>query len=457
MNLKPLFEPKTMAVIGVSLHNDLNPANVVYYKNLFRYPIEVFAVNPKAGVLKGMQCYSSVADVPGQVDIAVIAIQADRVPASLEECIKAGAKSAVIISGGFAEVGRKDLQDRVTAIAKEADFPIIGPNCIGVFVPEKVDTFFEPQERINKPYKGNIALVSQSGGMLLDMIIRFTSEGAGLSSCVSIGNKAVINEKDLLEYLAGDKNTNVIAFYIEGFNEGEGHKFMEAAKTCGKPVVVLKSGKTSQGSRAIMSHTASLAGDYAVFSSVLKQYGVVEAMGLLDLIYYSQSLSCYPRGIKGRIGIITISGGHGTLATDLALHYGLDVPALDESQQELVRVGLSPSTKNIASCHNPIDVTGSAIDSDFVESAKALSLIENIDCIVTLLLPYAPALSMDLGALLSTVKRRFNKPIIAYVPRLEKYRILIDGFEINNIPVSHSIEGCMKMAQGLMKHKAQPK
>jgi len=457
MNLKPLFEPKTMAVVGVSLHNDLNPANVVYYKNLFRYPIEVYAVNPKAGVLKGMQCYSSVADVPVDVDMAVIAIQADRVPDCVEECIKAGVKSAVILSGGFAEVGKKDLQDRITAIAKEADFPIIGPNCIGIHVPDKVDTFFEPQERINRQVKGNISLVSQSGGMLLDMMIRFASEGAGMASCISIGNKAVIKEKDLINYLATDDNTKVISFYIEGFSEGEGLEFLDAAKKCGKPVVAIKAGKTPQGSRAIVSHTASLAGDYAVFSSIMKQYGVVEANGLLDLIYYSQSLSCYPSNIKGRLGILTISGGHGTLATDLALSYGLDIPAMSESKQEAIRSVLSPSIKNIASCHNPIDLTGSANDTDYVEAARTLALMEDIDCIVALLLPYAPALSMDLGALLSTVKRRFGKPIIAYVPRLDKYRILIDGFELNNIPVAHSIEGCMKMAQGMFKYKGVQK
>ena len=118
---------------------------------------------------------------------------------------------------------------------------------------------------------------------------------------------------------------------------------------------------------------------------------------------------------------------------------------------------LSPSIKNIASCHNPVDLTGSAVDGDFVEAARALAMMNDIDCIVALLLPYAPALSMDLGALLSMVKRRFNKPIIAYVPRLEKYRILIDGFELNNIPVAHSIEGCMKMAQGLIKYKGSNK
>jgi len=453
MNLKPLFEPRTIAVIGVSLHNDLNPANVIYYKNLFRYPAEVYAVNPKAGILKGMQSYSSVADISDDIDMAVIAVQAERVPASVEECIKAGVKSAVIISGGFSEVGRNDLQDRITAIAREADFPIIGPNCIGLYVPEKVDTFFEPQERINTPLKGNIALVSQSGGMLLDMMIRFTSEGAGMSTCVSIGNKAVIKEKDLINYLASDERTKVISFYIEGFNEGEGHEFIETAKNCGKPVVVLKSGKTPQGSRAITSHTASLAGDYKVFSSIMNQYGIVEAAGLLDLVYFSQCLSCYQEHIQGRLGILTISGGHGTLATDLALSYGLDIPALDDSQQDAGRAVLSPSIKNIASCHNPVDLTGSAVDGDFVEAAKALSVMDNIDCVVALLLPYAPALSMDLGALLSTVKRRYNKPIIAYVPRLEKYRILIDGFELNNIPVAHSIEGCMKMAQGLLKYR----
>jgi len=456
MNLKPLFEPQTMAVIGVSLHNDLHPANVIFYKNFLRYPVETFAVNPKAGILKGERAFPSILEIHKKIDLAVIAAQAERVPSILEECIKAGVGGAAIISGGFAEAGRSDLQDRIVSIAKEAEFPFIGPNCLGIYVPAHMDTFFLPTERMGTPKKGNVALISQSGGILVDQMIRFSSEGVGMSLGISIGNKALLKEKDLLRYLVGDPETKVISFYIEGFGDEEGREFMEEARKAGKPVIVLKAGKSPGGSRAVTSHTASLAGDYTIFSAVLSQYGLVEAKGMAELVYFSQALSSYQRSTKGRVGIITASGGHGALATDLCMDCGLVVPTLHAYDQESIRKQLSPAVKNIASCMNPVDLTGSAVDQDFVEAALSMSAIQDIDCFIALLLPYLPGISQDLGGLLSQLPRRSSKPLIAYVPRLDKYRMLIEGFEINGVPVAHSIEGAVHMAQALMKYRGNP-
>ncbi|MGD0820307.1 MAG: CoA-binding protein [Desulfomonilia bacterium] len=453
MDLTPLFEPKSIAVIGVSLTNDLNPANIIYYKNYLRYPVKAYGVNPRAGLLKGQQAYSSIRDVPEQIDLAIIAAQAERVPSIMEECIKAGVKGAAIISGGFAEIGRVDLQDRIVAIAKEAGFPFIGPNCLGIYSASRMDTFFLPSERIDTPKKGNVALISQSGGVLVDQMIRFSSEGVGMSLGISIGNKAFIKEKDLLDYLADKQETKVISFYVEGFGADEGREFMEKAQKTGKPVIVLKSGKSPGGSRAITSHTASLAGDYTVFSSVLAQYGLVEARNMLELVYFSQSLSAYQVSTKGRVGILTISGGHGALATDMCMELGLTVPTLHEVDQEAIRQGLSPSIQSIASCINPVDLTGSAVDQDIASAAMTMSLLKDIDCLIILILPYAPGMSQDLGAILGSVPRRSNMPLIAYLPRLDKYRILIEGFEMNNVPVAHSIEGAIHMAKALMKYK----
>jgi acetyltransferase len=274
-----------------------------------------------------------------------------------------------------------------------------------------------------------------------------------MSLGISIGNKAFIKETDLLDYLAGKPDTKVISFYVEGFGADEGREFMEKAQNIGKPVIVLKSGKSPGGSRAISSHTASLAGDYTVFSSVLAQYGLVEARNMLELVYFSQSLSAYQVSIKGRVGIITISGGHGALATDMCMELGLTVPTLQEADQEAIRQGLSPSIKSIASCINPVDLTGSAVDQDIASAAITMSLVKDIDCLIILILPYAPGMSQDLGAILSSVPRRSNIPLIAYLPRLDKYRILIEGFEMNNVPVAHSIEGAIHMAKALMKFK----
>jgi len=243
MNLKPLFEPKTMAVIGISATNDRHPANVVFAKNNHRYPVEVFAVNPKGGKLHAETIYPGVADIPKKIDLAVIATRAELVPDVMAECIGAGVKSAAVISGGFTEGGRKDLQDRMVDMAREAQFPFIGPNCLGVYVPLKVDTFFLPIERMIKPDAGGVTFVSQSGGILVDHMIKFAQQGVGMAKAISIGNKAFIKEKELLAYLARDPATKVIAYYIEGFGEGEGRDFVLAADVCAKPVVLMKSGK----------------------------------------------------------------------------------------------------------------------------------------------------------------------------------------------------------------------
>ena len=453
MNLKPLFEPESIAVIGVSLHNDMHPSNLIYYKNLYRYPVETFPVNPKAGILKGERAFPSVKDLPHPVDLAVISARSDVVPAIMEDCIEAGVKGAAIISGGFAEVGNADLQERIVSIAREADFPFIGPNCLGIYAPTHFDSFFIAPERMTVPANGNVAVVSQSGGLLVDQMIGFSVEGIGLSVAVSIGNKAFVREVELFNYLEENEQTKVICFYVEGFQNDEGREFIQKARKCEKPVIVLKAGKSVGGIKAVSSHTASLAGDYRVFSSLLAQNGIVEAMDQTELMYFCKSLGTFQKSIKGQVSIVTLSGGHGALATDLCAQFGLTVPTLSDFEQDLVKKQLRPAITNIATCSNPVDLTGSSTDDDFVEAARALSQLEHIECLLMLLLPYAPGITSDLGARLSVVSRQSGKPMIAYVPRLEKYRMLIEGFEINGVPVSHTIEGAVHMAQAMMKHR----
>ena len=453
MNLQALFEPKTMAVIGVSLTNSRHPANVIYSKNHLRYPVTVFPVNPRGGTLQGERVFANISEIPERVDLAVIAARAEYVPDILSDCIQAGAGGAVVVSGGFAESGRQDLQDRIVTIAKDEGFPFIGPNCLGIYTPSHMDTFFLPSERMVRPDPGNVALVSQSGGILVDQIIKFSGEGIGLSRAVSIGNKALIGELDLLNYFAEDTETHVIAFYVEGFGRREGRDFVLAASQCPKPVIILKAGKSPGGSRAVSSHTASLAGDYETFSTIISQHGVVEAKNEFELVSFCESLSCYQQPIEGRIGIVTGSGGHGALAVDVCSAHGLSVPTFSEHAQTEIRKNLSSSVQSIASVANPIDLTGSAIDDDFVLATSYLSRRKEIDCIVVLLLPYLPGITSDLGVRLSQIYQQEHKPLVAYVPHVEKYGMLIEGFELNRIPVSPSIEGAVLMAEALRRNK----
>jgi acyl-CoA synthetase (NDP forming) len=448
-----MFEPKSMAVIGVSLKNNRHPANVIYNKNNLRYPVKVFPVNPNGGVLQGEKIFPSISEIPEKVDLAIIAVRAEHCPDILADCIRAGAGGAVVISGGFSETGRKDLQDRMVGMAEEAGFPFIGPNCLGIYSPSFADGLFIPSERMVRPDTGNVALVSQSGGILVDQMVKFAGEGVGLSLGVSIGNKAMIKETQLLNYLTNDPGTKVIAFYVEGFGKNEGREFVLAASQCPKPVIVLKAGKSPGGMKAVSSHTATLAGDYDTFSAVLSQHGIVEAKNEFEMVAFSESLSCYPRAIEGKIGIVTGSGGHGALAVDVCSAHGLSIPVLSEQAQKEIKENLSRSIQGIASLSNPLDLTGSAVEDDFVVSVSQLSKSPETDCVMILLLPYLPGITSDLGARLSHIYQIHRKPLVAYVPHVEKYRMLVEGFELNRIPVSPSIEGTVHMAEAMRRCK----
>jgi acetyltransferase len=253
----------------------------------------------------------------------------------------------------------------------------------------------------------------------------------------------------MLSYLVDDPATKVLAFYIDGFGRNEGRDFVRAARQCSKPVVVLKSGKSPGGSRAVSSHTASMAGDYASLSAALSQHGVVEAATELELISFCEALSAYPVPVGGKVGIVTVSGGHGAMAMDACARYGITVPPLSEKSQEEIRSRLGRSVAGIASLGNPIDLTGSAVDDDFVACADTLFSMDGIDCVVALLLPYIPGITSDLGSKLSNVTTRHGKPMVAYVPHVEKYDMLIEGFELNGVPVSPSIEGSIEMVRAL--------
>jgi len=442
-----------MAVIGVSLKNNRHPANVIYNKNNLRYPVKVFPVNPNGGVLQGEKIFPSISEIPEKVDLAIIAVRAEHCPDILADCIRAGAGGAVVISGGFSETGRKDLQDRMVGMAEEAGFPFIGPNCLGIYSPSFADGLFIPSERMVRPDTGNVALVSQSGGILVDQMVKFAGEGVGLSLGVSIGNKAMIKETQLLNYLTNDPGTKVIAFYVEGFDKNEGREFVLAASQCPKPVIVLKAGKSPGGMKAVSSHTATLAGDYDTFSAVLSQHGIVEAKNEFEMVAFSESLSCYPRAIEGKIGIVTGSGGHGALAVDVCSAHGLSIPVLSERAQNEIKKNLSQSIQGIASLNNPLDLTGSAVDDDFVVGVTQLSKSPETDCVMILLLPYLPGITSDLGARLSHIYQIHRKPLVAYVPHVEKYRMLVEGFELNRIPVSPSIEGTVHMAEAMRRCK----
>lgn len=447
--LKRMLEPRTIAVVGVSLSNHMNPANVIYNKNHLRYRARAFCVNPRGGELYGEKVFKKISEIPEKIDLAVLSVRAEFVPEILEESIDSGVSGAIIISGGFSETGRSDLSERIVRIAERSKFPFIGPNCIGVYSPPYADTFFLSYERLIEPRPGGVALVSQSGGILVDQMIKLTQENVGLSLAISIGNKAVIDEIDLLKFLDGDERTSMIGLYIEGFRRGRGRDFVRALERIRKPVVVLKSGKTPGGSRAVSSHTASIAGDHAVFSEVVRASKAIEAENEKAFLSYCESLSAFQDKRVKNVCIITASGGHGAIASDDCYTSGLNTPEIPAADQAELRSRLSPSIQNITSLSNPIDMTGSAVDDDFIAAVRFFLDKEYVDCVILLLLPYLPGITSDIGARISQYVREHPKPVVVYMPRVDKYGIFIEGFEVNQIPVAHSVDAAVYMAKSL--------
>jgi len=449
MDLHRLLAPRTVAVFGVSKSNPFHPANVIYTKNHLRYQARTFAINPSGGDLFGERIYRNIAEVPEPVDLAVLAVRADLVPATLLECIAAKVGGAVVISGGFAENGRADLQEELARIAHEHDFPVIGPNCLGIYAPPFIDAFFLPHERLVEPRPGRLALISQSGGILVDLMIELTRERVGVVKAISIGNKAVVDEVDLIAELDRDPAVGLIGLYLEGFKEGRGRVFVELARKLTKPLVVLKSGKTPGGSRAVSSHTASLAGDYAVFGQALREAGVWEARDEGEFVAYAEALSCYAQRSVRNVLVLTASGGHGAMAADCCYQRGLSLVEVPPDDRKALAEQLGPSVKAIAALTNPVDLTGSATDNDFFAAARFFMTKPYVDCILLLMLPYVPGLTSDVGARIALAARETKKPVIVYIPHVEKYEIYVEAFEDNGVPVSHSVEGAVFMAESL--------
>ena len=455
--LETMLNPKVTAVVGVSTSNPFNPGNVIFRKLAFENGLPTYPINPKGGTVEGIQVHKSITAAPDDIELAVISIPAKYVPGVLTECGEKKIQSVIVVSGGFSEVGESgaSLQTEIVEIANKYKISMVGPNCIGVFVPDRLDTFFLPSERVARPRKGNVAIISQSGGWLIERLEEFASRDVGIAAAISIGNAAQTKVTDFINHFGDDNSVNVVLAYLEGFGKDEGKDFVEACERIipKKPVIVLKGGESEAGHRATKSHTSSLAGDFVITNAAFNQFGIIHAEDEDEVMAYSKVFSFKPKHIMGpRIGTLTVSGGHGVIASDEASHYGLTMPQFDKEQQETMREMMTPAYQGIASFRNPCDLTGSASDLDYERVLDKMLSFDTIDAALLLLLPYAPGISLQIGARVANVAKQHNKTVVAYVPNLRKYEVIIRGFELNGIAVGDTIEEAVQMLNGIRKH-----
>ncbi|MFD3400029.1 acetate--CoA ligase family protein [Kribbella sp. NPDC058693] len=346
-----IMRPRAVAVIGAS-NEDGKIGNSVM-KNLVNggYAGDIYPINPRGGEVLGRKAFPSILDVPGDVDVAVFAVPAKFVAGALEQCGQKGVAGAILIPSGFAETGEQELQDEVVAIAREHNVRILGPNIYGYYyLPESLcATFCTPYDVC-----GSVALSSQSGGIGMAILGFSRSSRMGVSAIVGVGNKADIDEDDLLTFFESDDNTNLIAMHLEDLKDGRAFAETAARVSKKKPVVVLKAGRTSMGARAASSHTGALAGDDKVYDDILRQSGVVRAPGLNEMLQYARGIPLLPTPKGENVVIITGAGGSGVLLSDACVDNGLTLMDIPADLDAAFRKFIPP----FGAAGNPVDITG---------------------------------------------------------------------------------------------------
>jgi len=346
-----IMQPNAVAVIGASPEDGKIGNSVM--KNLINggYQGQIYPIHPKAAEILGKQAYKSVKEVAGAIDVAVFAIPAPLVAGALRECGEKKIPGAVLIPSGFAETGNVELQEEIAKVGRECNVRLMGPNIYGFYYTPKnlCATFCTPYD-----VKGHAALSSQSGGVGMAIVGFSRTTKMGVSAIVGLGNKADLDEDDLLTFFEQDPNTQVIAMHVEDLKDGRSFAEVASRVSKKKPVIVLKAGRTAMGARAARSHTAALAGDDRIYDDVLRQCGVVRAMALKDMLELARGLPVLPTPKGENILIITGAGGSGVLLSDASVDNGLKLMAMPPDLDAAFRKFIPP----FGAAGNPVDITG---------------------------------------------------------------------------------------------------
>ena len=393
-----------------------------------------------------------VMDIPGELDLVVIAVPAAAVPSVVDECLSKGVKTAVIISGGFKEIGEEGakLEQEIKTKIEGKNLRIIGPNCIGVFDPTShVDTLFLPTYKLKRPKQGSIAFISQSGAFGSAVLDWAASQEIGISKFISIGNKVDVNEVDLLNYLSEDPHTKCITLYVESISQGR--EFLKAASKVlrKKPIVVLKGGVTKAGARAAMSHTGSLAGSAKVYEGAFKGAGIIQAFTVDELFDYARALAYQPIPKEQQgIAIVTNGGGFGVISSDEASRQGLQLSEFSEDTLNKVKASLP----DYALPHNPLDLVGDADVQRYRVALDAVSSDPSVGVILVIVLLQTSFIESDVVDAISEANVASGKPIVVCTIGGDFTQILSKMLEGDRIPSYPTPERSIKAINALISY-----
>lgn len=463
------FSPKSIALVGAS--DAPNTMGTVITENMLTnkrrglFNGDFYLVNLKHDRIHGVKVYRTVSSIPANVETIIVLVPAEAVIGVLENAATVGVKGAVVISSGFREVGRADLEDRMLRIARSGGIRIIGPNCLGVYdACTGVDTLFLPEVRqlasgrevvaTPRPRPGSISLMTQSGAFGSSALDYMAGHGMGVRRFVSYGNRCDLSEHDFIDAFGADEKTKVILLYAEGL--ADGRKFLEAAREVSrvKPIVTLKSGRTPSGARAAASHTASLAGVDSIYDAAFKQAGIVRASNLEEYFDFARVLRLQPPATGNNIAVLTNAGGPGVIATDACEQSGLRVsefsPFVAEGVQRLREKG---EIVKIAVGNNPLDLSAHATVDIYVKLLRLLTNDDTINGVLLVVMHHAPAIIDDVAEGVAVIARECTKPVVAVdIGGTEMAEEIRSRFEKNGIPAFSTPERAARALYALVTY-----
>lgn len=409
-NLKKIFYPQSVAVVGATKAKGTVPYDIIQNILLADINAAVYPVSPREKQIAGVKAYKYVLDIEDPIDLAIIVFPSSVAHMALEQCGQKGIKSVIIISAGYKETGEKGLEreQQIIEIARKYDISFIGPNCLGV-----INT--DPEIKLNAsfarkmPEEGNIGFLSQSGALCTAVLDYARAKHIGFSKFISFGNKADISETDLMYYLMNDEQTKVILLYLEEVSDGRA--LMKAARDVirksGKPVLILKSGRTEQGANAAASHTGSLAGSDEICDAAFNQAGILRCDNIEEMFNKAMAFAYQPAPDSNHVAIITNAGGPGVLTTDAAVRSGLEIARFSEETLKNFKRQL-PATANIK---NPVDVIGDARADRYDAALKGVINDSSVDGIFVILTPQSMTNIEEIAEEVVKVASETDKPI----------------------------------------------
>ena len=425
--MESFFTPKSIAVAGVS--SDPAKMGSIILSNLLEngrrgvLKARVYALNPTHDSVMGQRAYPSIELLPEVPELLVVAVPESQTFGVIESAARAGVRGAIVVTSGYAEVGKAGEEARMSRLSAESGMRILGPNTIGVVdMASGVDSLFlrptktlpdgSEVESLLRPLRGGVGIVSQSGHLGQSIIEELAAGGVGVRALVGAGNQVDVSVEDVVEYFAEDPETRVIVLYLEGVRDGR--RFLRVARKASrsKPVVVFKAGKTASGARAALTHTASLVGSYDVYKAAFRQAGVVEASSLQELTDFATSLSMLPSPGGRRLAVVTNAGGVGAMAVDEAQKSGLTTDPLSKATAARIRSEFRGSGfVSNAALGNPVDLTASVGTDGFVRVVEEVVSSEEYDLGLVLPTHQTPAIDPDVGIKLISAVRRTGKPV----------------------------------------------